>query len=188
MDYPRFVDQDPVRTPARIVDIDAWPKRDSVAGASSGYEWFDWSELFIERAPQTLLRVCRVFGTQLMRIACLVTDDPADNVSSLRVIEIHSDNLSSGYFKAIWDDQSTSFGRLGAVARIVLVWDSKDRWLIINDRFYEIGVFIVLEDDRSSFRSSGFFNQLDQEELVSRFSRILRVETNRARTEVERWI
>jgi len=49
-----------------------------------------------------------------------------------------------------------------------------------------IGAFAVLHDDVQPFKSS-FFNQLDQQELSSRFSRILRIDRDAARREVERW-
>lgn len=182
-----LIDRSLDQTPIRLVDTEAWPKRNSILEAVGYCEWFDWSELFAEGAPESLLRICREFGTSLMQMACLAIDDPSERITSLRIIEIEQEHLSSSYFNAIWDDQSTSsFGRLAAMARIVVVWDPKERWVVINDRFYEIGTFAVLDDDVHSFKSS-FFNQLDQQELLSRFSRILRIDRDAVLREVERW-
>jgi len=185
MNY-RLTEKSLDQTPIRLVDIGAWPERNSALEVVGYCEWFDWSELFVEGAPESLSRICKEFDTSLVQMACLAIDGPSERITSLKVIEIESKHLSSSYFEAIWDDQSTSFGRLAAMARIVAVWDPKERWVVVSDRFYEIGVFAVLDNDVHPFKSS-FFNQLDQQELLSRFSRILRIDRDAALMKVERW-
>lgn len=185
MNY-RLTDKSLDQTPIRLVDIGAWPKRNSILEVVGYCEWFDWSGLFVEKAPESLFRICREFGTSLVQMACLAIDGPSKRITSLRVIEIEPDHLASSYFNAIWDDRSTSFGRLAAMARIVAVWDPRQRWVVVNDRFYEIGIFAVLDDDVHPFKS-GFFDKLDQQELLSRFSQILRIDRDAALKEVERW-
>lgn len=175
------------QTPARSVDIRIWPDRRSINGVVKYCEWFDWSELFTEGAPEALLRICKEYGSHFVRIACLATDDPSERMTSLRVIEINSDDLSSSYFEAIWDEQSIlPFGKLAAIARIVLVWDPEERWLVINDRFLEVGVFVVFTDHHHSLKQN-FFEELEEGELLNRFSRIFRMQEEAALRKVERW-
>jgi hypothetical protein len=173
-------------TPARLIEIDLWPKRSFIPSHVCCLEWLDWSELFIKGAAETLFSISTVFSSSSVHLTCLLTDGPTQKTDT-RVIEIDRENLSGCYFKAIWDEQSTSLpAPLGAVARMVMVWDSTEKWIIVNDRFYEVGLFAVLgRHDHSS--NTSFFHCLDEQELLSRFSQILRSNKVAALAEVRRW-
>ena len=173
-------------TPARMLDFDSWPRRDAIRSGIIQHEWFDWSELFIEGIPDRLSLVSKEFESSSIRIACLATDNQSISDPFIRIVEIDSARLSASYFKAIWDEQSTRLsGKLAAVARIVLVWDSTEKWIILNDRFYEIGLFVLL--GRHFRRVPHFFHRLDALELLDRFSRILRVNKVAGLAQIDRW-
>ena len=174
-------------TPARLIEIDLWPKRSFIPSHACHLEWFDWSELFIEGAAERLLSISTFFSSSSVRLACLLTDSPSEETATIRVIEIDREDLSSCYFKAIWDEQSTSLpAPLGAVARMVMVWDSAGKWIIVNDRFYEVGLFAVL-GRHGHLSHTSFFHCLDEQELLSRFSQILHSNKVAALAEVRRW-
>jgi hypothetical protein len=183
----RLADYSRDETPARLVDVGLWPKRDFIASPVRYQEWFDWSELFIEGAAERLFSISNKFSSSSVRLACLLTDSPTKQTRSLRVVEIHSGDLSGWYFKAIWDEQSTSVpAPLAVAARIVMMWDSTEKWIIINDRFYEVGLFAVLGSN-DHLPNMSFFQCLDQQELLNRFSRILRSNKVAGLAEVRRW-
>lgn len=120
-------------------------------------------------------------------MSCLLTDGDTQQPTTLRVIEFENDRIDSCYFEAIWDKRSTSLGApLAAQARIVLVWDTTEKWVIVNDRFFEIGLFAILDGDRIGPDVSSI-HFLDEPELLSRFSDILRINRIAAMTEILRW-
>jgi hypothetical protein len=181
----RLVDYSRDMTPARLISPMLWPKRDCINSVVNYCEWFDWSELFAEGAPEKLLSISRGFSSSTIRMGCLLTDASVELPQSLRVIEIDRECLLTCYFEAIWDKRNIS-SPIAAAARIVIIWDSTEKWIIINDRFFEIGVFAILDSDGADL-TTRFFDCLDEQELLDRFSRILRVSKVAAFSEVRRW-
>jgi hypothetical protein len=172
-------------TPARFISPTLWPKRDCINSSVSYCEWFDWSELFAEGAPEKLLSISRGFSSSAIRIGCMLTDASVELPQSLKVVEIDRESLAACYFEAIWDKRNIS-SPIAAAARIVIVWDSTEKWIVVNDRFFEMGVFAIL-DSEGADRTTRIFDCLDEQELLDRFSRILRVNKVAAFSEVRRW-
>lgn len=182
-----FVNCLPSETLARVVEIGLWPTRGFLRSIIGYHEWFDWSELFAEGAAETLLSISRKFSSSAIRIACLQTDAPIEESPSIRVVELSSEELPSCYFDAIWDERSTSISvALAVAARIVLVWDVAENWIIVNDRFLEIGLFASL-DSKGASSNGPFFHSLAEQDLLDRLSTILRIGKVAALSEVRRW-
>ncbi|MBR1269564.1 hypothetical protein JQ629_18800 [Bradyrhizobium sp. AUGA SZCCT0222] len=183
----RLADYSRDETPARLVDVGLWPKRGFIPSPVHYQEWFDWSALFIEGAAERLFSISRAFSSSSIRLACLLTDSPAEQTQFIRVVELDREHLAESYFKAIWDEQSTSLpAPLGVAARMVMVWDNTEEWIIVNDRFYEMGLFAILGRN-SHLSKTNFFHCLDEQELLNRFSSILRSNKVSGLAEVRRW-
>ena len=118
----RLADYSREESPARHVEMGLWPKRGFIPSPVYYQEWFDWSELFTEGAAERLFSISKAFSSSSIRLACLLTDSPAKETRFIRVVELDREDLSDCYFKAIWDEQSTSLpAPLGVAARMVLV-------------------------------------------------------------------
>jgi hypothetical protein len=103
------------------------------------------------------------------------------------VIEIESANIREVYFKAIWDEESVfPSGPLAAAARTTLIWNNSGKWMILNDRYYEIGIFAVFAPTDIKF-SKCIFGCLDEQALLERFSTIFATNRIEALSEVRQW-
>lgn len=176
-----------VESPARMMEIGAWPKRDCLRSTINYHAWFDWSHLFAEDAAKALRSISNAFSSSTLRMSCLLTDGDTEQPTTLRVIEIENKSIGSSYFDAIWDQHSTSLpAPLAAAARIVLVWDTTERWLIVNDRYFEIGLFAILGGTTIApdIPSVQFLSEPD---VLSRFSSVLRINKVVALAELHRW-
>ena len=174
-------------TPARFLNLARWPRRDSVHVPVNFCEWFDWSELFAKGAEKKIISISRRFNSSNVLVACLQTDSSREVMTTFKAVVFDAKDDLQFYFKAIWDQRSMSPpAPLAAAARIVMVWDNTEKWIIVNDRYYEIGIFAV-------FANGGYdpnvrvFNCLDDRELSTRFSRILGINKVSALSEVRRW-
>lgn len=173
--------------PARFIDMSSWPKRDCIQLPITYNEWFDWSELFASGAEKKLLNISNELSSQEIFISGILTDLADEFLKRVSVIKILSRNLEHAYFKAIWDERSMpQRGPLAAAARIVLFWDASERWIIFNDRYYEIGLFAVLNCVDHKLRRN-IFRCLDQQSLLDRFSKILTFTKVATLAELERW-
>jgi hypothetical protein len=172
-------------TPARLIEVSSWPKRDSIKLDVAYNEWFDWSALFSMKIETILTEISAYFMSDRLFLAGVLTDASQAISERLNVIEIPIIKLNDVYFKAIWDDRSMlPAGPLAAAARMAAVWDSSQRWLIVNDRFYELGLFASFSPLKYE---KCFFKCLDRQDLLERFSRIFRVTKIAGLSELEKW-
>jgi hypothetical protein len=175
------------KTPARLLHFDYWPRRRFLRSAIAHHEWLDWGEVFSEGAAEKLFRVSRELSSSTIGIACFATDNDRGQQRLLRTISIEPQNLDNSYYKAMWDDRTTFEGvSLGFAARVALIWDSSEKWIIVNDRFYEIALFAIL-DRSASVSGANFFQGLTRPHLLSRFSEIMRVSLSESLIEIEQW-
>jgi hypothetical protein len=183
-----FIDRAFKETPAQYIDLGAWPKRDCVRLPIVYCEWFDWSELFSSGVEEKLASIVKGSSSEVIYASGLLTDSSSAVSKTLRVIRIDSKALTGTYFKAIWDESSIApFGPLAAAARVTLMWDDSQKWLVIGDRYYEIGIFVVVAKDYPTRTAKNVFRCLDEQVLLDRFSRILRINKVAGRSELGKW-
>jgi hypothetical protein len=167
-----FIDRSLKETPAQYIDLGAWPKRDCVRLPIVYCEWFDWSELFSSGVVEKLASIVKGSSSEVIYASGLSTDSSSAVPSTLRVTKIASNALTGTYFKAIWDESSMApFGPLAAAARVTLMWDDSQEWLVIGDRCFEIGIFVVVAKDYPR-TAKNVFHCLDEQVLLDRYSRI----------------
>jgi hypothetical protein len=182
-----FIDRSLKETPAQYIDLGAWPKRDCVRLPIVYCEWFDWSELFSSGVVEKLASIVKGSSSEVIYASGLSTDSSSAVPSTLRVTKIASNALTGTYFKAIWDESSMApFGPLAAAARVTLMWDDSQEWLVIGDRCFEIGIFVVVAKDYPR-TAKNVFHCLDEQVLLDRYSRILRINKVAARSELGKW-
>jgi hypothetical protein len=174
-------------TPARHFDITKWPRYGCVGLPTSHCEWFDSNLLLIEGAEKLLADVANAFSSERILIAGLMADFSTKLLDTIRVIDISIDKVRDVYFKAIWDKESWfPSGELSAAARITMIWDPSEGWAIFNDRFFEIGLFVVF--GRYLGKAKGnILRSLSEEVLIERFAGILKTNKVSALSELRRW-
>jgi hypothetical protein len=176
-------------TPARLVDFKSWPRRDCIRSSIAYNEWFDYAELSVAGIEERLSRLSQTFGAQDIFLSGTLYDLSDEPLKTLDVVKIQVRDLEEAYFKAIWDDRSMPRSRplaLAAAARVVLVWDSSQNWIIINDIFYEIGTLAVFNGGDAKIEKP-IFDCFDETILLPRFSRILKADKVVGLSEIERW-
>ena len=165
-----FIDRSLKETPAQYIDLGAWPKRDCVRLPIVYCEWFDWSELFSSGVVEKLASIVKGSSSEVIYASGLSKDLSSAVPSTLRVTKIASNALTGTYFKAIWDESSMApLGPLAAAARVTLMWDDLQEWLVIGDRCFEIGIFVVVAKDYPR-TAKNVFHCLDEQVLSDRFS------------------
>ena len=182
-----FIDRLSKETPAQYVDMEVWPKRGCIQLPIVYCELFDWSELLAAGVEEKLASIVRESSSEIIYMSGLLTDSSSAVPNTLRVTLIDSKALAEAYFKAIWDEASMApFGPLAAAARVTLIWDDSQKWLVIGDRYLEIGLFVVLAKNyRRPTRN--VFHCLDEQALLDRFSRILGISKVAGRSELGKW-
>jgi hypothetical protein len=151
------------------------------------HEWFDWSELFSAEGPERLLSIADAFSSEFILISGVLTDCSSELLNLVRVVKILPSKLREEYFRGIWDGNSMHpSGALAAAARMILLWDESRQWVIICDRYYEIGLFAIFAAEQPN-AIRAIFHTLDERGILERFSRILKMNKVAARTELERW-
>jgi hypothetical protein len=174
-------------TPAVGLDLKSWPRRTSLHKPIGYCEWFDWSEIFVDGIEEKLGSVADYFSSPSIRLARLLSDSSEEAPQTVRVIEIETANIGEAYFKAIWDEESVlPSGPLAAAARTTLIWDKSGKWIVLNDRYYEIGIFAVFAPTDIKLPKC-IFGCLDEQTLLERFSTILAMNRIAALSEVRQW-
>jgi hypothetical protein len=134
------------QTPAKHFRLELWPNRNCMQNAVKYCEWFDWSEVFAAGIEYILGAIAKTYRSEIISISGVLTDSSSQLLDEVRVIRIGAKQLEHAYFRAIWDAKSMfPSGQLAAAARMVLLWDSSQKWLVVSDRFYEIGLLATLD-------------------------------------------
>jgi hypothetical protein len=150
-------------------------------------EWFDWAELFAVGAEKKLAQIAKTFSSRTVYVSGVLTDAPDTVPPKVRVIQIHQGDLENNYFKVIWAKQSMApSGELAAAARVVFLWDSDEKWIVVGDRFFEIGLFAFF-GAKAETPCKSVFRCLNEKDLLDRFSHVLRTNKVAAWSELERW-
>lgn len=170
-----------------VIDLTLWPRRECINSPINYTEWFDWSELFMTGIQDKLGSVAKKLRSSEIIISGVAIDGPLEGQSDpVRIIKIGSDKIEQEYLKAMWDDQAMlPSGPIPVAARIVMMWDISNGWLIVNDRFYEIGSFMVF--DHRLIITENIFNCLRYKDLLNRVSRILRLNKVTTVLELTKW-
>lgn len=173
------------QTPADDINFRLWPKRESFHKPIAYCEWFDWAELFSSGAERKLCLVASLFGSSDIFVAGTSVDFEDEFRQTVRVIQFASTHLAEVYFRAIWDKRSMLPSEaIASVARTVNVWDESGKWTIFNDRYYEIGVFVIFGVEAPS---RPIFSCFDEQTLSDRFSVILSTGKIASLDEIRRW-
>jgi hypothetical protein len=172
-------------TPARYIDLMSWPKRNSIRLSISYSEWFDWAEVFAAGIDDKLLNIADEFNAHEIYISGILRESSKEFSRVVKVIRIARDKLREAYFDAVWNDESMAqSGALAAAARMVLIWDKSQNWIVLNDRYYDIGLFAVFFDFSTT---RNIFRCLDKQALMDRFSKIIAINKVASLSEVDKW-
>jgi hypothetical protein len=133
-------------TPARFLDFAYWPRREFIRKPVDFCEWFDWSELFAEGADRQILSISKAFSSSKILIACMLTDVSEEIPQTLNTIALDPKDRMKSYYTAIWDQRSLPPpAPIAAAARTVMVWDSTEKWIIVNDRYRSASLLLLPE-------------------------------------------
>ncbi len=184
----RIVEGSSFDTPIRLVDLGSWPRRASIRSAVIYKEWFDWGEVVQEGIEAKLSRIASTFDSKDIFVAGMAYDFAKEFLTDIKIVKIPSDRLEGTYFRAIWDkDAMPEKGdSLALASRMILIWDASCKWMVLNDRYIDLGLFAVF-DGADAIPDESIFEAFDKELFAEGFSEITFMDKAERFSEIDKW-